>query len=149
MGKELFKNVGKELKNYATSLFYWILIPYILFGIGIAVGGGILLADGTDFGAVGFLFGPGLIVFGYIKAKLAVMEKYAYGEIADRLISIDEKLSSGRKASKSDGIPVKVEKKQEEPIPRRTAPWECPFCGSENAKDSRYCKSCGTEDIGM
>ena len=149
MSKELFKNVGKDLKSFSTALFYWLFVPYLLFGIGIIVCGCIFLADGAGYGAIGFLFGPGLITFGYTKAKLLVMEKYAYGEITERLISIDEKFSSGRKTLRAEGVPVKVEKKREEPIPHRTAPWECPFCGVENAKDSRFCKSCGTEDIGM
>ena len=149
MSKELFDNVGKYLKELAEILYYRILIPYVLVGITLIVCGCVFLADGIAWGAVGFLIAIAIFYIGHCNAKLKVAEIYAHGEIADRLISIDSKLSSNRKAAKSDPVTVKVVEKAENPLPRRTAPWDCPFCGCKNPQDSRYCKSCGTEDIGM
>jgi len=149
MGNELFDNVGKYIKGLAKTIFYWILTPYILFGIAAIICGIALMDAGSGIGAIGLLIGFAIFAVGYGVAKLKVAEMYAYGEMADRLISIDSKLSPNRKSHKSNPVPVKIEEETDDQTPHRTTSWECPFCGCENLQDSRFCKSCGTEDIGI
>ena len=67
---------------------------------------------------------------------------------------LEEKKEEKKPAAKVEPKPEvkaepKVEKKPENNAPRRTSPWECPFCGHQNPIDARFCKSCGTEDIGV
>ena len=149
MSKELFSNVGSDIKTIAKVIANWILALHILLGIVIIICGCALLSEELAIGWVGFLIGFGIFGFGYIMSRLAVMLLYAYGEMTDRLISIDSKMSNSSKSAKTDKVNVKVEKKHENNAPRRTSPWECPFCGHQNPIDARFCKSCGTEDIGV
>jgi hypothetical protein len=61
-------------------------------------------------------------------------------------MKISEKKEVTKKESgKKGSISVKREVKSEI---HRTSPWECQFCGNINPVDSRFCKSCRTEDIG-
>lgn len=147
MSKELFDNVGRNIKTIAKAVANWILGLHILIGVAIIICGCAVLAEGYSIGWVGFLIAFGIFAFGYILSRLIVMLLYAYGEITDRLISIDIKMPNNRKSTRTDGITVKPEKKSDNNTPHRTSPWECQFCGHLNPLDARFCKSCGTEDI--
>lgn len=149
MSKELFNNVGSDIKTIAKVIANWILVLHILLGIVIIICGCALLSEELAIGWVGFLIGLGIFGFGYIMSRLAVMLLYAYGEMTDRLISIDSKMSNSYKSKKPEQIKVKVEQASENTRVCRTSPWECPFCGNQNPNDARFCKSCGTEDIGV
>lgn len=149
MAKELFSNVGKDIKNIARTTASWTLAWYVFIGLIIVVCGCVLLAEGLTLGWVSFLIALGIIAYGYSKSRLEVMRLFAYGEIADRLISLDSKISGNPPTTKGNGIFVKPEKKAEYESLRRTSPWECQFCGHQNPAETRFCKSCGTEDIGV
>lgn len=149
MGKELFNNIGGDIKTIAKVIANWILGLFILLGIIFIICGCVLLSAGFGVGWVGFLIAIGLFAYGYAYSRFKVMELYAYGEITDRLISIDTKMPNNFKPNKPDKINVKAEKKSENEAPHRTSPWECPFCGQQNPIDVKFCKSCGTEDIGV
>ena len=149
MSKELFNNVGSDIKTIAKVIANWIFALHILLGIVIIICGCTLLSEGLAIGWVGFLIGFGVFGFGYIISRLAVMLLYAYGEMTDRLISIDSKLSNSSKPKRNEQIKVKVEKNPEADTVHRASSWECPFCGHQNPNDAKFCKSCGTEDIGV
>lgn len=149
MSKELFNNVGSDIKTIAKVIANWILVLHILLGSVIIICGCVLLSEELAIGWVGFLIGFGIFGFGYIISKLTVILLYAYGEMTDRLISIDSKMSNFSKSKKTEQIKIKVEQTPETTRIHRTSPWECPFCGNQNANDARFCKSCGTEDIGI
>ena len=149
MSKELFNNVGSDIKTIAKVIANWILALHILLGIVIIICGCALLSEELAIGWVGFLIGFGIFGFGYIMSRLAVMLLYAYGEMTDRLISIDSKLSNSSKPKRNEQIKVKVEKNPEADTVHRASSWECPFCGHQNPNDAKFCKSCGTEDIGV
>lgn len=149
MSKELFNNVGHDIKTIAKVIANWILALHILFGIVIIICGCVLLSDRLAIGWVGFLIGFGIFGCGYFTSRLSVMILYAYGEITDRLISIDSKTPNSSKPKKTEQIKVKVEQAPESTRVRKTSPWECPFCGNQNPSDVSFCKSCGTEDIGV
>ena len=149
MSKELFNNVGSDIKTIAKVIANWIFALHILLGIVIIICGCALLSEELAIGWVGFLIGFGIFGFGYIMSRLAVMLLYAYGEMTDRLISIDSKLSNSSKPKRNEQIKVKVEKNPEADTVHRASSWECPFCGHQNPNDAKFCKSCGTEDIGV
>lgn len=144
MRQELFNNVGSDIKTIAKAIANWILGLHILLGIVIIICGCAFLSQGFVIGWVGFLIAFGLFGFGYILSRLSVMLLYAYGEITDRLISIDSKMPNSSKPDKTND---KAEDKSKNDPPRRTGPWECQFCGHQNPADTRFCKSCGIEDI--
>lgn len=109
MSKWLFSNVGRDIKVIAKVIANWILGLHILLGIVFIICGCALLSEGLTIGLVGFLIAVGLFISGYHTSKLAVMLLYAYGEITDRLISIDSKVSDNPKSAKSDKILNRVE----------------------------------------
>ncbi len=145
MSKELFDNVGKELKSFATVIANIILGTFIVLG-GIVLIIGFSIGDAAGF--IGLLIAICLFVFGYVYSRLKVMLLYAYGEIADRLISIDTKMPECVKHNKPEKMPVKtVEKKSENKGLRKESGWECSFCGSQNPADAKFCKTCGIENV--
>lgn len=99
MNKELFSNVGSDIKAIAKVIANWILALHILLGIVIIICGCALLSQELAIGWVGFLIAFGLFGFGYIVSRLAVMLLYAYGEMTDRLISIDSKMPNSSKSA--------------------------------------------------
>ena len=157
MNNDLFDNVGKYLKDLAKGVYTRIFTLYILIGAAIAICGIVLVSNGMGWGILGLFIAAAVIGYGNSAAKLTVAKLYAYGEIADRLITIDSKLSSysstASTASSAENKKAKVKsEKTQEPIdhtPRRTAPWVCHFCGCTNPSDARFCNSCSTEDIGV
>ena len=152
MNTDLFNNVGKYIKNFAKVLSYWILGINIILGAAFIICGCALGANGTDIGWIGVPIGIGTFVLGYLLSKLAVMFLYAYGEMTDRLISIDTKMGKTHAGNNNGSVPTPnkapVNKVPVNKVPRRTTPWDCPFCGHQNPTDARYCQSCGLEDIG-
>lgn len=149
MGKPLFENVGKDLKSIANTIYLSTMIGYVLVSLGLFVGGCILLSSEGAIGWLGVLFSIGLVVSGHFKAKLAVIELYAYGELVDRVISIESIVSKKSKSdsSKSGGMgrkvtPVRAE--YETPATKREADgsWTCLFCDHVNRPGTNCCEEC-------
>lgn len=145
MGKELFENAGKDIKTIAKAIATRIFVMYILVAVGVFVAGCYLLSEQSVFGLVLLVAAITVAAYGYAKSRTEVLLLYAYGEMTDRLISIDSKINGNYRAKP---------KLQKSPIPgdepkactQRTGPWECPFCGTMNTKESKYCESCHVED---
>ena len=141
MKNALFKNVGKDIKDVAEAEANSILAKYVLIGIVIVLCGFALIAEGYAIGCVGFIIALVVIIYGYRVSRLAVMFLYAYGEIADRLISLDTKTANNRKLPKSPTeVPVTPKKKDRQD-------WECQFCGHKNSAGAMFCESCNIENI--
>ena len=143
MKDQLFENVGKDIKTFAKTVSGVILFLHSLLGIVFVAVGCMIAAMDSGLGFfvfVGFLIAIAIVAWGYILSRLAVMLMYAYGEMTDRLISIDGKLTEKPKRP----IPVKPT-----PGPRRSTPWQCQFCDHQNPPEARWCQSCGTEDINV
>lgn len=141
MSKPLFENVGKDIKSFAQSVAAWIYGMHILLGIVIFFLG--CASQQPVFIIITCALAIGIIVFGRLTSKALVILLYAYGEMAERLISIDCKLSDSKQATKK--VPIK--KVDDTTSPKRTAPWRCAFCDFENPADVKYCRSCNREDI--
>ena len=147
MEKELFVNVGRDIKAVARSIANWILALYVLVGFVLVACGVALLCERMWYGVIGIFLAVGVVGFGYTKSKLEVMRLYAYGEIADRIISIDQTLSQKQGKPQPGSVKVNPQKKEEGKKPARKTAWECSFCGHGNPPDARFCESCGTEDV--
>ncbi len=155
MEMELFDNVGKSIKEVAKQAANRILATYILLGIGcIALGVACIL----EIGSAGFLFFIPAPILWYIGNALAtekVMHLYAYGEIVDRLISIESKLSDNQTTSTRSSEPVLTSAPPEAPTfstpstATKSSDWECVFCGHHNPANACYCGSCGIAEVNI
>ena len=149
MPKDLFENAGKEIKTIAKAIATRILVMYALAAVGVAVAGCYLLSEQSVFGLLLIVAAIAVIAYGYSKSRTEVLLLYAYGEITDRLISIESNINGKHNPNPKRHIP-----NPKPPIPTpsveeshiHTGPWECPFCGNRNGKESNYCESCGMED---
>ena len=153
MSKELFENVGRDIKNIAKKIADWIFILHCLAGLVLFLVGCVLVSEGiyTTVGVVAILVAFGVVAFGYAISRLAVILLYGYGEMAYRLISIDQKITGSvtnqDKQNENKRKEKKVKGNQEIDETIKKPAWECQFCGHKNPEDTRFCKSCGTEDI--
>lgn len=95
MNNQLFKNVGTDIKSFAQIAYRVIWGLHIVLGSVFLLLGCFEAADSGKgiFALLGILISGAIIGFGYILSRLSVMLLYAYGEMAERLISIDKKLS--------------------------------------------------------
>lgn len=153
MRKPLFENAGKDLKTISKAIYLETMIRYILIslaalGLFICIG---IMADSEGFAVcIGMLLAGGIAVSGHFKAKLAVIELYAYGELVDRVISIEESVSrktggSGKAAEKEKPKVTPVPVKFDTPVTKRNADgsWVCPFCDHRNRPGADWCEECG------
>ncbi|MBO5129250.1 MAG: hypothetical protein J6B95_02755 [Oscillospiraceae bacterium] len=83
----MFKNVGKELKNWARIIVILMTVPSVLVSILLIV----IFAE-QDLTFLGIVFGVIVIALGYFFARLSAIMLYAYGELVDRTESIDDRL---------------------------------------------------------
>ena len=146
----MYKDVGKELKKIAKL----ILVSYmIIFAIAGAVIAGLFLEGDAVFTLLFFGALAGLIVGHFTALRL-----YAFGELVDRVVSIERQVSG-----KCDGNASGYEKApvSSSPTPagqqavqanssgvRPAAPasfwWTCSKCGCENAPNTVECQNCFT-----
>ena len=142
MGKPLFENVGGEMKAYAEAIARSIQIKY-----GLAAVASVVVCFGLDarLGLIALL--PAVILFwhGYQQSKLTAMQLYAYGELVERVASIDHKLGGNKQAGQVKPKTVSVSKKSEVPISARKSDgsWVCPFCDHHNPAGADWCEDCG------
>ena len=94
MGKPLFENVGNDLKEMAEIKARWIRIKYIMISILTIVLSYIMStrSDSVLVFIAGFVVAILIFMYGISKADDAVIEIYAYGELVERVMSIEEKL---------------------------------------------------------
>ena len=76
MSKELFNNVGSDIKTIAKVIANWILALHILLGIVIIICGCALLSEELAIGWVGFLIGTVVIACAIIFNKTLPGKKY-------------------------------------------------------------------------
>lgn len=77
----MFKDVGKQIKTFATILFWLSIVGFVIAGL-------------TFLGA-GNLFGIFFLLAGPILACVSNMFLYGFGELIDKTASIERKLNSG------------------------------------------------------
>lgn len=154
MSKPLFENVGRDLKTIAKAIYRETMIGYILVSLaslGLSICMGTILDSEGALVLIGVLLAIGIAVFGHFKAKLAVMKLYAYGELVDRVISIEESISrktgGGKSVPKEKPKVTPVSVKIDTPVTKRNADgsWVCPFCDHLNRPGADWCEECGVE----
>ena len=151
MSKPLFDNVGKEIKEIAEVIARRIMIRYFLIAVIVALGGIAIGAEG-DYPLViiiSIVIAAMIAVYGYNKSLLDVMLLYAQGELVDRIISIDNKLSKRGKATPVS-VPVKEKPELNEnavlKVKReKNGGWVCLFCDHKNPAGADWCEECGCQ----
>lgn len=149
MSKPLFDNVGKEIKEIAEVIARRIMIRYFFIALIVAIAG-IAIASGEGYPLIGIISVVIAIIIGvcgYDKSRWEVMEFYALGEIADRIISIDKKMK-GKKP-----VPIPIDEKPDDVVEnwtlkikrKKDGSWECPFCDHKNPAGADWCEECGVQ----
>lgn len=138
----MYPEVGKKIKTLAKVAVIILTIPSALLGIGIFA----WFAQSEGMAAVGFFIGIGVIALGYFSAWLNGILLYAYGELVDKISSIESYLT-GRKPVMGKTVktaPVNG-KNVNLVVPRNPdGSWDCPFCNTRNAPDAVCCQQCHT-----
>lgn len=96
MSKPLFYNVGGEIKLLAESKAFSIKFCYGLLAVMI-VALGILFGIESDMPMLVFValcIAGVVFYYGYTKAQMTVLELYAYGELVEKVVSIENQLSA-------------------------------------------------------
>ena len=149
MSKPLFDNVGRELKIIAETIARWIIAGFVIVALLITIAG-IATSVELDSGWYAFIsiaISIFLVVYGCIKARLQVIKLYAYGDLVEKVTSIDSKV---RNKTKNIAVPVPVKDKSEEdshdaPKVERNqdGTWVCLYCDHKNHADAKWCVKCG------
>ena len=139
----MYENAGKSIKGVVSII---VKIGYALSIIS-AVLVVILGLTAGHFGALLLSLVVAAIVggLGCLCAWLSGLWLYAYGEITDRLISIDEQLSNIKSVAGAD-TPTATAPKQVTPnYAKASVSTFCTACGARNNPSARYCVACSAE----
>lgn len=149
MSKPLFDNVGKDLKKIAEIIAQIIMILHVLIGLVLIIVACVLFADEATIalGIACLLVGAGIVVWGYILSRLLVIVLYAYGELVEKVTSIEEKLVGKKVPGKPDTKIFKVKKLEETPKTKKESDgsWQCIFCEHTNPAGADWCEDCGVQ----
>ena len=149
MSKPLFDNVGRELKTIAETIAGWIIAGFAIAGLLILIAA-IAIAVDMDVGwpaFIGIVVAVVVVVTGYNKARLKVIELYAYGELVERVTVIESKI--GNKSGKKPTVKVRQEKREisDDGAPiaqiKKDGSWVCAYCDHENPPGADCCEECG------
>lgn len=149
MSKPLFQNAGQDLKTISKGIYFRTIIGYVVVALALFVCGCIYLDSGETFGWLGLILGVAAVIYGHFVAKLAVIKLYAFGELVDRVISIEGSISrkTGKGVNKEKPKVMPVPVKIDTPATKRDADgsWACPFCDHINPPGADWCEECGVE----
>lgn len=128
----MYSNAGKSIKSYVKVVVSIAICICILLGI-------LVIAITEDF--LGVLLGLLIAGVGSFMAWLSGLVLYAFGDIAERVANIDEKLSGNvqsadvQKGTDDQAAAIDWEKEPQ---------WECYNCGTSNPMQRAYCLKCNT-----
>ena len=156
----MYENAGRSIKSVVT-------VAVIVMMVLSVIGGIIVMAEG----GVGVILGLIVMALGCFSAWLSGLLLYAYGEITDRLISIDENLEAinyrqsvaapttasvnrptpsassyhaPSAAQSYNTIPAwKRVQLEQEAKARSKSNTYCAVCGHDNTPGTRFCVKCG------
>ena len=133
----MFSEVGKELKTWAKIVTIVLTIPAVILAIAVYV----VLTMMFDMGHIGFLIGAFLVFLGYFFARLVCIGLYAFGELVDKVTSMEAyvcgKSKGNKKGRQSDEEIVNPTVKR-----NGDASWDCPFCEYHNKASAQWCEGC-------
>ena len=135
-----FHDVGKEIKRWVKFLVVVQVAPYVLTGYIVFAylevrGGGVL----------GLIPAALIIALGYFFARLGRIKLYAFGEIVDRVCSIEEHIRTDKHCVKTTDKVTSAALSADDIKHHQNMPWRCLFCEYENPPEAAYCKKCGTQ----
>ena len=131
----MYKDAGYSIKTVVKT------ITGILMAFSVLIGLVILILLSQNNVGLGLLAAVVIIGGGCFLAWLSGLVLYAFGEIADRTVSIDEKLSGN---VYSDGTQVAGNHEKTEIDWAKEPQWKCYSCGTSNPMKRAYCIKCGT-----
>ena len=155
MFKDLFQpeitgeSASDMIKKFAKAIAFLIFAYSILLSLGIVLVPLVLQWEETIVYLISVVAAVCISSFGYVLSRIVLSFLFAYGEITERIISIDNKLSPLKGQSKNNKGIDEIKNVPSGATPRRTGPWTCSFCGNSNSVADAYCKACGTEDINL
>lgn len=138
----MYKNVGKEIKRWASVFVVLMAIPSVLLGI-------LAMALGKEWG---ILVGIVIIAVGIVLARFFGMFMYGFGEITENVMELKRmrQQANNGKHSPEGGEPAPVSDAVEsdsEGVVKSfsNGTWVCPNCYHANAKGTTVCKFCHSE----
>lgn len=152
---QIYGDVGSEIKSIAEGIARRGAICAVLLGVVIGIASLALIEFNAWLTILDIVLGVILAVTGIQQARIKAITLYAYGEMVQRIVSLEEKAQETRKKP--------VDKKKKEPANRKSpenaqeeaeipepkmlakAPWTCPFCEHKNPAGTGYCEKCGCE----
>ena len=135
----MYQNAGRSIKSVVSVL---VTVGYTLSIIGALVIMIIGAVNGEENAGIVVLSMIGAIIvggLGCLSTWLSGLWLYAYGEITDRLISIDERLADLDESADQEDEPWS-DKVEED---HSTRVQYCPQCGARNDANSLFCSTCG------
>lgn len=146
---KLFDNVGKDLKKLAEGMAALILIVFCIIGLLVMIGGGILAYEYDIPVIIAIILGAIFFGIGYIVSKLSAIRLYAFGELVERVCSLEEKVvgtskETNKKNGKNNADATITEKRTKKASLAHVA-WVCPFCDHMNPPGAPSCQECGAE----
>lgn len=151
MSKPLFDNVGRELKIIAETIARLIIVGFALIALLIlivAIAVSVELDTGW-YAFIGIVIAIMIVVYGYNKAHLQVIKLYAYGELVERVTSIDSKISGKHGNNTATRVRPELRDVNHEGAPvaqkKKNGSWVCAYCDHENDANAKYCVKCGVE----
>ena len=135
----MYSNAGKLIKKYVGII---VKINYVLAGImaAIFVIMGLVSGSIVDF-LVLLIIAAITFIVSCLAAWLWGMFVYAYGEMAERVISIDEKMDRLIPKPANAEQPKTAACSQE---PKETRAMFCESCGSPISQNAKFCNKCGS-----
>ena len=156
----MFQDVGKEIKNIAEGYVWGKTLRYGFLGFAVPLA--VLLVVGAD-GIAGFVSVIAAVIFaviGYSTGRRDALMFYAWGEVVDRVISLERKLSG--ECERQTAVVKKVKVAPDGTIHRPpendasvkecAAPtatrfssgvWRCAYCEHFNKAEAASCAECG------
>lgn len=162
----MYKDVGKEIKEIAKSYVWGKAIRYALVGLAISIAVLVMGGMETGYEFILALIAPGIGgIIGYSAGRREALLFYAYGEVVDRIISLERKLSGScdrqvKQPKKAVVNPVgnlvieeeipsnQAHKDDYEGMPKavrmKDGSWQCLWCDDYiNPANAKSCKKCG------
>lgn len=139
----MFKDVGKELKNWARVVVLLHTFPYAVIGVILWI-----ILSQEDLAILGFAVGAVIVAYGYILSRFKGIELYAYGELVD-CVSIMKNHFCGENNSEmlktaqdlhTNSEAARMEKDAK--IHKPEGAWTCMICGHTNGANVKWCESC-------
>lgn len=148
----IYNDVGKEIKEIANHYVWGKAIRYSLVGLAVSIAA--IMMIGSASVAEIFLALIATVIcgaIGYSSGRREALMFYAWGEVVDRVISLERKLSGScdRQAKKPKKVIVNPDKNNDyEGMPKAVrmedGTWQCLWCDDFiNPANVKTCKNCG------